>query len=129
MKVYLAGPIDGCTDEEAKDWRALAKKRLGDDQCLDPMRRDYRGKETEAFVDIVEGDLEDIDDCDVVLAYCWKPGWGTPMEIMYASMNYIPVVAVDPGDNVTSPWVRYHASALYLRLEDALTDLAAGVYG
>ena len=25
LKVYLAGPINGCTDEECKAWRAQAR--------------------------------------------------------------------------------------------------------
>lgn len=27
-KVYLCGPINGCTDSECKDWRAEALKRF-----------------------------------------------------------------------------------------------------
>jgi hypothetical protein len=47
MKVYLCGPINGCTDSECIDWRAAAKKRLSD--TIDPMRRDYRGREAARF--------------------------------------------------------------------------------
>ena len=45
MKVYLCGPIAGCTDEECMDWRENAKTILhnANISTLDPMRRDYRG--------------------------------------------------------------------------------------
>jgi len=40
VKVYLCGPINGRTDDDAKNWREYAKTRLPD--TLDPMARDYR---------------------------------------------------------------------------------------
>jgi len=30
MKVYLCGPINGCTDEECKNWRETVKAQLPD---------------------------------------------------------------------------------------------------
>jgi hypothetical protein len=50
---------------------------------LDPMDRDYRGKEDESVKDIVEGDKADIDWADAVIAYCPKPSVGTSMEVLY----------------------------------------------
>jgi len=129
MKVYLAGPIDHCTDAEASDWRETCKKRLGEENCLDPMRRDYRGRE-HLYREIVELDLADVDRCDVVLANCWKGGWGTPMEIMYAWMNDIPILVVVPPDlPFVSPWLQYHAQDIYTSLDNALTNIEAGLYG
>lgn len=70
IKIYLCGPIAGCSDSEAHDWRDWVKEQVEDHhevvpfgteagterakgsyskftrgwaKCLDPMRRDYRG--------------------------------------------------------------------------------------
>jgi hypothetical protein len=56
MLVYLAGAINGCTDDECKDWRELVKSIIGVEKTLDPMRRDYRGVELDCINEIVEGD-------------------------------------------------------------------------
>jgi hypothetical protein len=60
MKVYLCGPINGRSDDDCKGWREYAKERLPD--TLDPMARDYRGRELEPGIAdvIVAGDEEDI---------------------------------------------------------------------
>jgi nucleoside 2-deoxyribosyltransferase len=111
VKVYLAGPINACSDEQVTAWRSDARKHLEGIGCriVDPADRDFRGVESETFWSIVEGDKRDIDDCDVVLAYCWQPSYGTAMEILYAAERNIPVVVVVPNGLPVSPWVRYHA--------------------
>lgn len=68
MNVYLAGAINGQSDDVAKNWRAEAGKLLPDHEMLDPMRRDYRGIEDANFGVIVDGDKRDILLCDVFLA-------------------------------------------------------------
>ena len=121
-KIYLCGGINSLTDAEAKDWRREAADLL----CargmavLDPMARDYRGKEDESVELIVKGDLDDIRSCDAILVNATRPSWGTAMEIVYASkLNGKKCVAfVDPGKPV-SPWLRYHCTIA--------TSLAAAV--
>lgn len=120
MITYLAGPIAGCTDNEANLWRTLAKQELGEENCLDPMRRDYRGKEDECVDEIVELDKEDIQNSDVVIANCWKAGWGTPMEIFYAHSLDMPVIAVVPRDSKVSPWLIYHTVAIVHDVHEAV---------
>lgn len=112
MRVYLAGPINGATDAEANDWRTEAKGLLeqAGHEWLDPMARDYRGKEDESVEDIVEGDKADIDQCEAVIAYCPKPSVGTSMEVLYAHMNAQICVVVVPAGAPVSPWLRYHAT-------------------
>jgi nucleoside 2-deoxyribosyltransferase len=119
--VYLCGPIGGCTDDEAVNWRDVVKARIGAENCLDPMRRDYRGREDEAVSEIVERDKEDIEDSDVVLANCWQPSPGTSMEILYAWEHGIPVYAILPPGARVSPWYRYHARVFHA-LEDAINE-------
>jgi nucleoside 2-deoxyribosyltransferase len=107
MKIYLCGPINGCTDGECKDWREAAKPVLPD--TLDPMRRDYRGREDQCVPEIVEGDKADIDQCDALLVNYDKPSVGTSMEILYAWERGIPVIVVAAKGARISPWLRYHS--------------------
>jgi nucleoside 2-deoxyribosyltransferase len=110
MKVYLAGPIFGCTDDEAINWRDVVKNKLGADKCIDPMRRDYRGRETNNAQAIVESDKRDICEADIVLANCWQVSWGTAMEILYAYSLGKPVIAILPLTVGASPWISYHTT-------------------
>lgn len=109
MKVYLAGPINGCSDSEAKDWRAVTRSQLeaAGHTVVDPMDRDYRGKERGHAHDIVYADMVAIRECDAVLANCWKPSFGTAMEIHYAYVLGRRVLAV--AEEPVSPWVDFHA--------------------
>lgn len=123
-RLYLAGPINACSDSEAKDWRESVKTELaGLYEFSDPMQRDYRGQEHAAFNAIVSGDMDDIQGCDVILANCPKPSVGTSMEVFYASFclgkRVISVVPSNP-----SPWlIRFsdkvlpdiHAAIEYLK--------------
>ncbi|MFD4699785.1 nucleoside 2-deoxyribosyltransferase [Streptomyces niveus] len=119
--VYLAGPIQGCTDSEATDWRDAARMMIRGD-ILNPMARDYRGREHENVSDIVEGDKADIRKCRAVLAYCPRPSVGTSMEIQYAWSLHIPVVTVVPSGPV-SPWLRYHSIGVFRDLAAAIASL------
>lgn len=112
MKVYLAGPINKCSDAEAKDWREEARTKLQalGHLCLDPMVRDYRGVEKSAFHEIVVGDKIDIANCDRVLVMALKPSWGTAMEVLYAHDHAKRPVAVVENADLASPWLRYHAT-------------------
>jgi len=88
--IYLAGPINSCTDAECKDWRAAAKRyfstnseEIGPILVLDPMRRDYRGQEMNPHIRhlIVKGDKTDYRSADILLVYSPKPSYGTAMEM------------------------------------------------
>jgi|SRR5689334_444912 len=119
--IYLCGPINGCTDDEATTWREQVKKRFGAENCIDPMRRDYRGREHECVAEIVEGDLTDIDNSRIVLANCWQCSWGTAMEIHYAANPSVPraIIAIVPEGSRISPWLRFHTTDIVYSLEDA----------
>lgn len=121
MKVYLAGPIQGCTDEQCKAWREYVKTLLPD--TLDPMRRDYRGIELESADEIVEGDKLDIDDADALLVNFPAPSAGTCMEILYAWERFKKVVVVIPKEVKLSPWVKYHSTFITDSFEKAVAYL------
>lgn len=108
MRVYLAGPINGCSDEEARGWREAAKQLRPDIEWVDPMARDYRGREVENAGAIVDGDCADIESCDKVLAWVARATWGTAMEIRAAVAEYRrPVIGWGAPAN-PSPWLTVH---------------------
>lgn len=122
MKVYLAGAIFGKTDSECKDWRDKATDMLPF-ETVNPLRRDYRGREGDNYRQIVQGDLGDIRRCDAMLVNAESPSWGTAMEVFHAAKNgEIPVFAfnVDPAN--CSPWLKYYCE-VYRSLEEAIAAL------
>ena len=130
MKVYLAGPINGCDDATAKNWREYVKEKLHPlgIETIDPMDRDYRGVEMEKFKEIVEGDKADIDNAQVVLANASVPSAGTSMEILYAWENnryrnkIMVIVSVFSTPNKNpSPWIVYHSDRVYATLGEAIS--------
>lgn len=125
MRVYLAGPINGRSDAECNDWREQAKTLLAPHETLDPMDRDYRGKEDMNVGEIVEGDKYDINRCDALLAYCDVPSVGTSMEVLYAYERLLRVVVVVPPCGRVSPWLRYHSEAVVESLERAAEVLTS----
>lgn len=113
--VYLGGPINGCTDEEAHGWRDALKPELEKRGFiyLDPMVRDYRGREDEAWREIVEEDKKDIGQADILLMNCPKPSVGTSMEIFLGWRSNKKIIAVVPERASVSPWLRYHVETTY----------------
>lgn len=89
VTVYLAGGINALSDAEANDWRdeitgLLKNKYKKDIIVLNPMIRDYRGKEGDWEEAIVTADKRDINNSDLIICYLKKPSFGTAMELMYA---------------------------------------------
>jgi nucleoside 2-deoxyribosyltransferase len=117
-RVYLAGP------PFADEYRARAVDLLGAAgfEAVDPMRRDFRGGTVGHEVEIVEGDLADIDSCDVVLAAFTAPDEGTSMEAWYAHSKGVPVVGYT-GGTPPHPWAVYVTRSLHAQLEDAVRSL------
>jgi hypothetical protein len=116
---YLCGPINGCTDAEANDWRSLFKS-LWIGRTRDPMRRDYRGREAECVREIVELDKIDVAGSDVLIVNYDKPSVGTSMEVLYAWERGKPVVTVCATDANVSPWLRYHSTELVHSFREAV---------
>jgi len=119
---YLCGPINGCTDAEAIDWREHVKT-IWPGQTLDPMRRDYRGREAECVDEIVELDKVDIAQSDALIVNYDKPSVGTSMEVYLAFESGKGVVVVARADANISPWLRYHSHAIVHDVDDAVTVL------
>lgn len=123
--VYLCGGINKLSDAECKDWRENAKDWLGPEfDVLDPMRRDFRGREDDCTNEIVRGDQVDIANADVILVRADKPSWGTAMEMVYAKFLGKFVVVFGAGDK-PSPWIVYHSSKMFPNLNEAVSWINA----
>jgi nucleoside 2-deoxyribosyltransferase len=119
-RVYLAGP------PFADEYRRRASELLLSAGCepVDPMRRDFRGGTEGHEAEIVEGDLEEIASCDVVLAAFTAPDEGTSMEAWHARTIGIPVV-VYTGGTPPHPWTVYVAEQVFPELEAAIAAVCA----
>ena len=116
QKIYLCGPINGCTDQECNDWRELLMKAFP--RAINPMVRDYRGMEDESYREIVDLDKRDVRLCDAVVVNYSKPSVGTAMEIFYAWTIGKPVIVWCAEDCSISPWLRYHSTCFCHSLDD-----------
>lgn len=129
MRVYLGGPINGCSDEEANGWREQAGAVLlrAGHRIVDPMERDYRGREMKPGIaaEIVELDKQDIDSCDVLLMNCPKASVGTAMEVLYGWSLGKRVVAAVPEGSIPSPWLVYHADVRYGSVVAVAVEIAS----
>jgi len=123
--LYLCGPINGRTDADAKDWREFVKAHWPG-HWVDPMARDYRGREMEPGIanEIVNGDLIDISRSDAMIVMFDKPSVGTSMEIFYAHHTLRrPIFLIDaqPEPKPLSPWLVFHVTKTFATLnEDTL---------
>lgn len=128
MRIYLAGPIFGQDDTQAKGWRDQVKRNAAPHTFLDPMRRDCRGREANPGMAklLVELDKRDVESCDVLLANMHTVSAGTCMEILLAWQLGKTVVVVWPDETPLSPWVRYHASAVVPTIDEAMRVIAWG---
>jgi nucleoside 2-deoxyribosyltransferase len=131
MRVYLCGPINGCNDNEAVTWRRWFKdhkdreyfKRDSDMVFVDPMDRDYRGREDASYREIIDLDKRDIRSCDVMIIMFTKPSVGSSMEVLYAWTLGIPVIVINDQENPISPWLKYHSTSIVNNKVDALNKI------
>jgi hypothetical protein len=122
--VYLAGPINGCSDDECMAWRARARQLLSSGQfdIFDPMDWDLRGREASAARELVSADLHAIAACNFVLVNASRPSWGTAMEVVRAWDSGKGVVAFSDA-SAPSPWLMVHTHAILDSLEAAVVFL------
>lgn len=122
LKVYLSGPIMDEIAGDAADWRAEAKRVLGERfAILDPMRRNFKDREVDSANEIVEFDLQDVRDADILLVNYNKASIGTSMEVFYAAHDLGKfIVAFSPFDFAScSPWMVRYCTKILPDLESA----------
>ena len=126
-RVYLAGPIHGMADVECKAWRTEAAALLAvhDVEVIDPMTRDFRGREDEVADELVDADKDAIEQCSVLLVNANQPSLGTAMEVFFAKSIGKQVIAFTNADSI-SPWLRCHTWAIFGTLHEAIAGIVLG---
>jgi len=117
-RVYLAGPISGCNEDQRRHWRE--RLRLGFEEefeFIDPTDKPL-GVDASDF-EMVQADVEAIKACDAVLANMWKESIGTAFGILHAHLSSKVVVVVDPN-LIKNRMVAFYA-------DDVVHDLHAGL--
>jgi hypothetical protein len=131
IKIYLSGPMNGKTKEEATGWRnrfkKILEKKIDDNKSVsfvehfDPCDRWYESLEEidRDSKTIVAIDKLEYRNADVLVVNCLEKGWGTPMEMFDAYEHYDKIVLslVKEGE-FPSIWVKEHSTQLFTRLED-----------
>ena len=104
-KVYLAGPMEGCSDDEMLVWRKAATLSLNEGiKAISPVRIN-----STFATAIITQNQYDVRECDVTLAYLPKCisdrrcSYGTICEIAWAHAQNKPVVIVSDD-----PYVHDH---------------------
>ena len=124
--IYLAGPIDNCTDAEMNDWRTEAIGLLDPIKCFNPCNRHFdmtHGNNAETSKQVVTLDKAEIAASDGLLVYYNPPAagsrmTGTTMEIIHAfERGKLVVVVTDL--QIVSSWVDYHSHKIFRDLEPA----------
>jgi nucleoside 2-deoxyribosyltransferase len=138
-QVYLAGPMEDCTEDHMTSWRWVVSDALdlSDINTLDPTRRvsfhDQLGDSLENVTKtmntckrIFKQDLQDIADSKIVLADVRRDsgrGTGTSMELMFAHMkNKIIILWANEGDFI-HPFYEAMATEKHYSLEEAIDSV------
>ena len=138
-QVYLAGPMEDCSEDHMTGWRQLTANalKLSDINSLDPTRRvsfhDQLGENLENVTKtmntckrIFKQDLQDIAESKVVLADVRRSsgrGTGTSMELMFAhTKNKIIILWADEGDFI-HPFYEAMATEKHYSLEEAVDSV------
>ncbi len=90
LRVYLAGPIRGCSEEQQTWWRKEVKERLN---------REFEFEDPTDWADDkgIPLEIAKLEACDIVLANMWKESIGTTLGIVRARQQGKPVVLIDPN--------------------------------
>lgn len=114
MNIYLAGPMYACDDEETFDWREQITEQV-EDNCVSPPRLPL-----EEYEEVVNGDLVHVHNADLIVAYAWKPSWGTGMELWEAHIRGIPILLIWPFETTVHPWLHYISACIVHSVEAAI---------
>lgn len=125
--LYLSGPIAGCSDKQAKDWRSEVIGQLWDQYTiLNPalMSSPKEGWSRSDGESIVAMDKIMIHASRHILVNAWKITPGTMGELaLAAEWNKIIYVVLPLSSPLTyHPWIAV-ANSIYFRLQDAIDQL------
>lgn len=132
-KVFISGPIQGFeTKQSYRKFIGEICVRCGY-KPVDPWEREkilYRGDEfgwwnNVPAADFIKRDLEDIEKCDILVAYFPKLSAGTCMELFYAKLKGKKTISICKIRN-PSPWIIVHSNIIlknFKELENALKKM------
>jgi len=123
LKIYLAGPIRGCSSEQRTWWREEAKQLL---------KKDFDFEDPTEWADdrVMSREMAKLEACDMVLANMWKESIGTTLGIVRARHQGKPVVVVDPNRIHNAILMRLVGGEDYFHtLEDACGRLRESARG
>jgi nucleoside 2-deoxyribosyltransferase len=124
-KVFISGPIQNMeTEQSYRDVISEICVRCGYEP-VDPWQREkilYRATEPDwwskvSAVDFIKRDLEDIEKCDVLIAYFPKLSAGTCMELFYAKLKGKKTICICQIEN-PSPWITAHSDMIIKNIEE-----------
>ena len=125
--VYLAGPIEGCTNHEINQWRQKCYTGFNDFIVgVNPYRAEREADDPEARKRIVMKNYMDTKSCDLVFAYLPKEinarrhSYGTTFEIAWGYSMQKPVVIVSDDVRVHDHPLMDISGALFWDLEEAI---------
>jgi len=124
-KAFISGPIHGV--EEKQGYRETLTRILTDNGCtvLDPWKREkalYSSTGRKWWENVprewfIKRDLEDIENCDLLVAYLPIVSPGSCMELFYAKLKGKKTVVIhqlkDP-----SPWIVFHADYVFKSIKE-----------
>jgi nucleoside 2-deoxyribosyltransferase len=124
-KIFISGPIQ-CMEKE-QSYRQTIREicaRYGY-ETIDPWEREktiYRGTEHDWWnnvpaADFIRRDLEDIEKCDILVAYLPKLSAGTCMELFYAKLKNKQTICICQI-KTPSPWITVHSDIILKKIEN-----------
>ncbi|RJS83100.1 hypothetical protein CW706_06345 [Candidatus Bathyarchaeota archaeon] len=123
-RVFISGPIQGMEDNQT--YRKVIR-----DICLrcgfepiDPWLREkvlYRAGRVKKLdissAGFIKRDLEDIERCDILVAYLPRLSAGTCMELFYAKLRGKRTITICKLEN-PSPWIIFHSDVVLKEITD-----------
>lgn len=124
-KVFISGPIQGMETEQ--NYRNAIREiciRCGY-EVLDPWEREkiiYKGSEFGWWKkvptkDFIQRDLEDIEKCDILVAFFPRLSAGTCMELFYAKLKHKRTICIC-AINDPSPWIIAHSDIILKSIDE-----------
>lgn len=139
--IYLAGPISGCNNSEANDWRTRAMSRLAKHGItgISPLRCEPLHGERYEYTHpdprfgtakaIASKNFLDVQMCDMTLCYLPQLSLGTLLELGWAHALRKPTILVSKEPKfVEHPVVIASSSWVVPTLDEGL-DICVGILG
>ena len=125
--VYLAGPIEGCDNDEINKWRDKCHLMFNDFIVgINPYRAEMHADTSESRKRMAMKNYMDTQSCDLILAYLPKeinarrPSYGTTFEIAWGYSLRKPVVIVSDDPQVHHHPLMDMSGARFWDLEEAI---------